>query len=190
MKRMLYLEARKNQYVLPDGKSLIIRSEQTALRRYPLRYLAGVEAKGQGYLSLGAIQLLLEESIPIVFRKTNGELVGYAHGVSGHCSTLGDRLIEALWIEGFREEYSVWRASMERKLVLRCVSALRLARTDLRVRCVEENLRQRLLAQYPKLEVKTLLEEFRAGLESESARYLLNDGFDGRFLRKGQGSFR
>ena len=64
MKRMLYLEARKNQYVLPDGQSLIIRSEQTALRRYPLRYLAGVEAKGHGYLSLGAIQLLLGESIP------------------------------------------------------------------------------------------------------------------------------
>ena len=189
MKRMLYFNGVGRNQVFADGESLLVRCDGSANQRYPLRYLNGLEIRGKGMWSLAAMQLLMVRGIPIVFRGGEGQVLGYLHGVSTNRSEIADRLTEAILIDGFRTEYESWRRAAERRLLLRSVKHLRLEDADLRRNSMLKMMNLFICRQYPEMGREKWLEIFVAHLHGESSRFLLANGFDGRFLTDGNGQF-
>ncbi len=190
MGKMLYFDGKSRYRVAADGESLLVRRDGKDLRRYPIRYLTGLELKGSGEWSLGALQLLMRRRIPIVFREMDGTLLGYAHAKTDAGRFLPDRLRDCLAVEGFLNEYSVWRSAVERRLSLRVARHLRLGLDDLRRAFLVQRIEQLLTERYGVRAGGRWAEAFQAEMEGESTRFLLSEGFDGRFLSPGAGQLQ
>jgi hypothetical protein len=187
MSKMLYFDGKSRYRVVADGESLLVKREGKDLQRYPIRYLTGLEVKGGGEWSLSALQLLLRRRIPIVFRERDGTLLGYAHAKTDGGRFLPDRLRDCLAVEGFLHEYAVWRSATERRLSLRVARHLRLGLEDLRRTPLLKRIQHLLVERYGVNANNRWAEAFLSAMEGESTRFLMSEGFDGRFLSAGTG---
>lgn len=185
MKKMLYFDGVSAARVHADGPSLLVRSKGRGPQRYPLRYLYGVEVRGEGEWSVGALRALFEAGIPIVVRGRRGEVLGYAHGVFRPSSGLVARLEDASQVEGFASEYRIWRDATERRILLRTLKQMRIALSDLRRTTVVEWWEAWMRRRYGLPATLRWVESYRLQLESESSSHLLRSGYGVQFVSTG-----
>jgi hypothetical protein len=164
-----------------DGPSLLVRRAGAADLRLPLRRLARISVRGPVTFAADTLPACLAAGVPVAFMDGQGRSLGQLLPLHRRHQDLAALVDEAVAAGRFAALRADWRAAVERRAIVRAVTALGLRLTDLRPRAVRlaaARAVDRLGASWPTEELEGRLEALLDGLVAER---LIEEGAGLRF---------
>lgn len=153
-----------------DGPSLLVRRAGAADLRLPLRRLARISVRGPVTFAAETLPACLAAGVPVAFLDGRGRALGQLLPLHRRHQDLAALVDEAVASGRFAPLRASWRAAIERRAIVRAVTALGLRIADLRPRTVRQAAARavdRFGAPVPTEELEGRLEALLDGLMAE-----------------------